>query len=78
MSYKELGVFMVRMKKLNIEIELAGNLPWIYITSINRKPVTEKFRGNHGFTIAFAPIRVGQEMEFTDTKEIFKLIRKYI
>jgi hypothetical protein len=65
------------MKKLNINIELVGNVPWIYIDKINGKRVKEKFHGNHGFTIAFYPIRPGQEMNFTDITEIFKLIRKY-
>jgi hypothetical protein len=34
--------------------------------------------GDHGFTIAFYPIRKDQELQFTDIGEIFKLIRKYI
>jgi len=52
-----LEVFIKRMKKLNIDVELAGNYPWIYIDKINGKKVKEKFQGNHGFTIAFLPIR---------------------
>lgn len=66
------------MKKLGIIVELIGNYPWIYLNSINGKRVTEKFEANHGFTIAFLPIRSGQEVEFTSITEIFKLIRKYI
>lgn len=73
----KLTTFIERMKKLGIEIELMGNYPWIYIHTINGKRVTEKFQGNHGFTIAFTPIKTGQELNFTDITEIFKLIRKY-
>ena len=73
----KLTTFIERMKKLGIEIELMGNYPWIYIHTINGKRVTEKFQGNHGFTIAFTPIKPGQELNFTDITEIFKLIRKY-
>jgi hypothetical protein len=72
-----LEVFIKRMKKLNIEIELVGNYPWIYIDKINGKNVVEKFEGNHGFTIAFLPIRKEQKMKFTDIGEIFRLVRKY-
>jgi len=70
--------FVNRMKKLNINIKLVGNYPWIYIDEINGKKVTEKFQGNHRFTIAFLPIRKEQKMKFTDISEIFNLIRKYI
>lgn len=72
-----LEVFIKRMKKLGIEIELMGNYPWIYIDKINGKKVKEKFKGNHGFTIAFLPIRKEQKMKFTDIGEIFRLVRKY-
>lgn len=72
-----LDVFLKRMKKLNIDIELVGNYPWIYIDKINGKKVREKFQGNHGFTIAFLPIKKEQKVEFTCIGEIFTLIRKY-
>lgn len=73
-----LNIFINRMKKLGIDIELMGNYPWIYIYTINGKRVKEQFLANHGFTIAFQPTIKGQKMEYTDIKEIFKLIRKYI
>ena len=73
----KLTIFVNRMNKLGIDIKLVGNYPWIYIDEINGKRVTEKFQGNHGFTIAFLPIRKDQEINFTDIREIFKLIRKY-
>ena len=78
MEADKLKVFVDRMQKININIKLVGNYPWIYIDEINGKRVTEKFEGNHGFTIAFLPVRVDRELEFTDISEIFKLIRKYI
>ena len=73
----KLTVFINRMKLIGIDVKLAGNYPWIYIQEINGKRVTEKFHGNHGFTIAFLPIRPEVELDFTDITEIFKLIRKY-
>ena len=66
------------MNRIGIDIKLAGNYPWIYINSINSKRVTETFEANHGFTIAFLPIKNDKEIEFTDITEIFKLIRKYV
>ena len=73
----KLTILIERLKAVGIEIELAGNIPWVYIYSINGKPVKEMFMANHGFTIAFLPIRSDKEIEFTDISEIFKLIRKY-
>lgn len=73
-----LTIFVDRMSAIGIEIKLIGNYPWIYINTINGKRVVEKFEGNHGFTIAFLPQRKEQPIKFTDTVEIFKLIRKYI
>ena len=78
MEKDKLKVFVDRMTRININVKLVGNYPWIYIDEINGKRVTEKFEGNHGFTIAFLPVRIDRELEFTDISEIFKLIRKYI
>ena len=73
----KITVFVERLQRIGIEVKLCGNYPWIYIDYINGKRVTEKFKANHGFTLAFTPIKPGQEIMFTDMKEIFKLIRKY-
>jgi hypothetical protein len=78
MKRDKLTVFVDRMKLLGIDVKLAGNFPWIYINSINGKRVTETFEANHGFTIAFLPIKNDKEIEFTDITEIFKLVRKYV
>ena len=73
----KLTTFVERLKMIGIEIELAGNYPWIYLNKINGIRVTEKFSSNHGFTIAFSPIQEDQRLEFTDIGKIFDLIRKY-
>lgn len=73
----KITVFIERLQKIGIEVKCSGNYPWIYIDFINGKRVTEKFKANHGFTLAFTPIKPGQEIKFTDITEIFKLIRKY-
>jgi hypothetical protein len=76
---KKIDVFVQRMKKLNIDIELMGNYPWIYIRSVNGNIIKREdyFEGNHGFTIGFLPIRPNQEFHFTDITRIFELVRKY-
>lgn len=66
-----------RLRKIGIDVELIGNYPWIYLRKVNGNTIKERFRGNHGFTIAFYPIRNDQVMELTDITEIFKIIRKY-
>lgn len=66
-----------RLKRIGIQVRLVGNYPWIYLDEVNGKRVTEKFCGNHGFTIAFLPIRKDQKMELTDIREVFNIIRKY-
>jgi len=75
---QQIKSFVNRLDKIGIKVELGSNYPWIYLHSINGKRVTEQFYGNHGFTIIFSPIRHNQQVEFTDIKEIFKLIRKYV
>jgi hypothetical protein len=74
---KELDIFIKRLKKIGIEVTLWSNFPWIYLATVNANKVKERFHGNHGFTIAFHPIRVDQEFKFTDIAYMFKIIRKY-
>ena len=68
-----------RLKRIGIEIEMVGNLPWIYLKKVNGNIIQEEdyFCGNHGFTIAFLPIRNDLKMELTDIREVFRIIRKY-
>ena len=65
-----------RLRKIGIDVELIGNYPWIYLRKVNGNTVKERFEGNHGFTIAFLPLK-DQKMELTNITEIFKIIRKY-
>ena len=65
-----------RLRKIGIDVELFGNLPWIYLDKVNGNKVKREdfFEGNHGFTIAFYPIRKGQVMELTDIRKVFEII----
>ena len=77
-SLKSIDTFVERLKKIGIMVEIHGNFPWIYLRKINGKRVTELFNGNHGFTIAFLPVKPEYPLRFTNISKIFKLIRKYI
>lgn len=70
--------FQRRMRKLGIRIIYASNIPWIYIRQINGKPVKERFLAEHGFTAFWYPIRADQEITFSDRREVFKIVRKYL
>ena len=74
----KLKTLITRLNKLNIKIELFCNYPWVYLDTINSKRVKEKFQSEHGFCIAWMPIRPEQQIKFTDISVIFNLIRKYL
>jgi hypothetical protein len=77
-STDKLDVFVKRLKKIGIDVKLAGNFPWIYLDKICGMKVSETFQANHGFTVMFLPGRNDSPpSEFTDITKIFKLIRKY-
>ena len=70
--------FKRRLARVGIDVEFAGNYPWVYLYSINGRVVRERYLGDHGFTVGFLPIREGQSFCFTDLGVIFDLIRKYV
>lgn len=76
---EKLAILKKRMEKLGIKIEFVGNIPWIYIDKINGTKIDrcDYFHGDHGFTVGFYPVKIGDVFEFSDITEIFKLIRKY-
>lgn len=72
-----LDIFVDRLKRIGIDITLTGNYPWIYLSTVNDIKVTEKFRSNHGFTIAFIELNGQPGIKFTDLDKIFEVLRKY-
>ena len=81
MEKKNKDILMIlidRLKKIGVDIQLAGNYPWIYLDTVNGNKVKPEdyYLGNHGFTIAFLP-KMGEDLKITDIKELFKVIRKY-
>lgn len=75
--YNPLNRFLSRIRSINIDIELTSNIPWVYIYKINNKVVTEKYKSEHGFVIGYIPTKPKDKFRFSDTTEIFKLLKKY-
>jgi hypothetical protein len=75
----EVDVFIRRMKRIGIELELVGNTPWIYLNKVNGNKVRpEDYNANHGYTIAWYPVRLDQGIHLdSDIKRTFEIIRKY-
>lgn len=70
---------VLRLKAINIEIELIGNYPWVYLYKVNGNAIKEDdyYLANHGFTVSFMPMSEQEEMKITNIKKTFELIRKY-
>ena len=45
----EIEIFINRLKKIGIELELVGNIPWIYLNKVNGNKIQpEDYNANHG------------------------------
>ena len=75
----EVQIFINRLKKIGIELELVGNVPWIYLESVNGNKVRrEDYNANHGYTIAWYPVRLEEKPHLdSDLNRTFDIIRKY-
>ena len=75
---EKLEILRKRLSKIGIDVVFVANYPWIYLYKINNKLVKEKYMAEHGFTVAFLPVRRDIPFYFTNLSIIFKLIRKYL
>jgi hypothetical protein len=77
----EIDIFVERLKKIGITIELAGNIPWIYLNKVNGNKIQREdfINANHGYTVAWYGVRYDSKphLNWDDMKTTFKLIRKY-
>ena len=79
-TMNEIEVFRNRLKKIGIELELFGNVPWIYIDKVNGNKVSRKdYNANHGYNFAWYPVKNGEEphLDWSVIKRTFEIIRKY-
>jgi len=72
---KELETLVNRLKKIGIDITFLGNFPWVYVDKINGKKVVEKYNSDHGFVLGL--LTLADKLQFSNTTELFKIIRKY-
>lgn len=77
MKTSNLDRFRERLLKLGIEIHCIGNIPWVYLTEVNDKPVIDKYKSEHGFILGLYNFRT-DDFEFSDLSVIFKQIRKML
>ena len=75
----ELEIFINRMKKIGIKLELSGNAPWIYLDAVNGNRVSrEDYNANHGYTVAWYPSTNRDTFRLhSDLGKTFEIIRKY-
>jgi hypothetical protein len=73
-----IDTLVVRLKKLNISLEISSNYPWLYLRKVNGKLVKELYQSEHGFVIGYSPIRIDSVYKLNDLSVIFKTIRKYL
>lgn len=77
----EITVFINRLEKIGIKLQLSGNIPWIYLESVNGNRVKREdwVNANHGYCIAWSGVRLGEQphLNWHDIKTTFKIIRKY-
>ena len=54
-------------------------MPWIYLDKVNGNKIKpEDYNANHGYTIAWWPVRLGEAPHLdSDIKRTFNIIRKY-
>jgi hypothetical protein len=81
MKDNEINIFIRRMKRIGIELQLVGNVPWIYLDSVNGNRVKKEdfVNANHGFNIGWYGITLGAEPRLIEDRDlIFKMIRKYL
>lgn len=74
LAYFDLNVFTRRLEKLGITFKFSSNVPWIYVSEICGKKVKEKKDSEWGYVVGYR----NKYFKFADTKELFKLIRKYV
>lgn len=75
----EVEIFINRMKRIGIKLDLVSNIPWIYLYKVNgNKVLPEDYNTNHGYTIAWYPVKAGEKVHLdSDLTRTFKIIRKY-
>lgn len=70
-DFRKLERLKRRLSSIGTETKFCMNYPWVYIVSINGKPITQTYYSDHAFTVCFAT-----ESRWLNLKKLFKLIRQ--
>ena len=65
-----------RLKKIGIDIEYSGNLPWIYLDKVNGVRVRDYNHSRHGFTVTYSGKEYNNKIKHR--RAMFNQIRKMI
>ena len=70
--------FLDRLAKIGISVNLNSNIPWVYMTAVNGKPITDKFMAKHGFTAFWWPHDYRKKVKFSDRRRVFLKVREML
>jgi hypothetical protein len=75
----DVEILLSRLKRIGIDLELVGNIPWIYLHKVNGVAVRrEDFSSEYGYVVAWYPVMIGRVVHLdSDIKRTFRVIRKY-
>lgn len=78
MENNVLTTFCRRLDKIGIKAKLSSNVPWIYLRSVNGKPVKGVYMSKNCFTAFFHATRVSDtfKYKFSDRRLVFKKVRE--
>lgn len=63
-----------RLAKIGIELELIGNVPWVYLKSVNGIPVTEKKNARYGYCVDY----MIDKRHLNFRKDLFAKVRELV
>ena len=63
-KWRIINSFTNKLRQIGIQVELAGNYPWIYLDAVNGIRVRERFDANHGFTAFYLPVKNSLPIHF--------------
>lgn len=69
--------FQRRLEKLGIKVSLSGNVPWVYLDTVNNHDVIETLHANHGYCIGFIQSS-GHKEQMKFRKDAFTMVRNML
>jgi len=70
-----ISLFVKRLEKIGVRVDLLGNFPWVYLHKVNDVKVEGSFHADHGFCIGYYP-NIWNDIECKRT--VFDKIRSIV